>query len=85
MLQRNHDAPSSGHQGMEKTLERLRLEAYWVNMARDVERYCRECGVCQQAKLPAPTRAPLTSIPIGRPWQMIAVDILEVPLSHNNN
>jgi len=25
------------------------------------------------------------NVPIGRPWQMIAVDILEVPLSHNNN
>ena len=26
---------------------------------------------CQQSKLPAPTIAPITSIPIGRPWQMI--------------
>jgi len=84
-LQRNHDAPSYGHQGTEKTLERLRQEAYWVNMARDVEKYCRECAPCQQAKLPGPIRAPMTSIPIGRPWQMIAVDILEVPLSPNNN
>ena len=25
------------------------------------------------------------NVPIGRPWQMIAVDILEVPLSHDNN
>ena len=32
-----------------------------------------------------PQRAPLTSLPIGRPWQMIAVDVLEVPLSANNN
>lgn len=39
-LIRNHNIPSAGHQGMEKTLERLRLEAYWVNMARDVERHC---------------------------------------------
>ena len=32
-----------------------------------------------------PQHAPLTSLPIGRPWQMIAVDILEVPLSAKNN
>lgn len=27
----------------------------------------------------------MTNIPVGRPWQMIAVDVLEVPLSLNNN
>lgn len=32
-----------------------------------------------------PQRAPLVNMPIGRPWQMVAVDILEVPLSTNNN
>ena len=80
-LLRNHDAPSAGHQGADKTLERLQQEAYWVGMSADVERYCRECTRCQQSKLPAPTRAPLTPIPIGQPWQMIGVDILEVPMS----
>ena len=54
-------------------------------MARDVEQYCRECTKCQQSKLSMPQRAPLTSLPIGRPWQMVAVNILEVPLSTNNN
>ena len=54
-------------------------------MGRDVERYCRDCNKCQQSKLSMPQRAPLTSMPIGRPWQMIAVDILQVPHSRNNN
>ena len=81
----NHDTPSAGHQGVEKTLDRLRLNAYWVGMGRDVNSYCRECSKCQQSKLSMPQRAPLTSMPIGRPWQMIAVDILQVPHSRNNN
>ena len=80
-----HDIPSAGHQGFEKTLERLRYTAYWVGMAQDVETFCRECITCQQSKLSMPQRAPLTSMPIGKPWQMIAVDILEVPRSLNNN
>ena len=84
-LQRNHNAPAAGHQGVERTLDRVRREAYWVGMARDVERHCRECERCQQSKLSMPQRAPLTNIPIGRPWQMVAVDILEVPLSTGNN
>ena len=81
------DLPGAGHQGVEKTLHRLRCEAHWVNMASDVELYCRQCTRCQKSKAPAPapTRVPLTSMPIGKPWQMVAVDILQVPVSYKGN
>ena len=85
MLLSCHDAPSSGHQGVIRHLARLRQETYWVGMAEDVEVYCRKCIIYQQAKLPTPIHAPMNSIRIGRTWQMIAVDILEVPVSTNNN
>ena len=62
-LQQNHDVASAGHQGSFKTLQRLRQKAYWVNMAQDVDRYCRECTKCQQSKFTTPTRAPLTNVP----------------------
>lgn len=84
-LSRNHNLPTAGHQGPDKTLQRLRHEAYWVGMAQDVESHCRQCTRCQQSKLPTPRKAPLRNIPIGRPWEMIAVDILEVPISTQNN
>ena len=80
-----HDSQAAGHQGTHKTLERIRREAYWVNMAQNVDRHCRECVTCQKSKLPMPVRSPLTNIPIGRPWQMIAIDILEVPVSTKNS
>ena len=70
----NHNICTAGHQGFDKTLQCLKQEAYWVNMARDVDAYCRQCTICQQAKLPTPTRA-LANVPIGRPWEMIVVDI----------
>ena len=84
-LQHSHNDPSAGHQGADKTLARLREECYWVNMSQDVERYCRECTECQQAKLPLPSKAPVTSMPIGKPWQMVAVDVLTVPVSQKGN
>ena len=84
-LQHSHDAPTTEHQGFERTLDRLRQQAYWVSMAKDVERYCHECTNCQKSKLSMPQRASPTSLPIGQPWQMIAVDVLEDPLSANNN
>ena len=50
LLRRNHDAPSAGHQGPEKTLQRLRQEVYWVNMARDavcsIVRFFKCCSRC---------------------------------------
>ena len=39
-LQQCHDDPSAGHQGVDKTLERLRSKAYWVNMTLHVEKRC---------------------------------------------
>ena len=39
-LQSSHDSPSAGHLGVDKTLNRLCREAYWVSMAGDVETYC---------------------------------------------
>ena len=81
----NHDVPTAGHLGADKTLERLRHDAFWINMAKHVEEYCRESPTCQQSKPPMPQHAPLHNIPIRQPWQMIAMDILQVPLSTNNN
>ena len=85
ILQQHHDIPSADHLGFEKTTSKVHQVGYWVGMLQDIERYCRECVVCQRTKPPAPATAPLTSIPIGRPREMVAVDILEVPVSQNNN
>ena len=85
VLRQLHDSPSAGHLGADKTLGRVRQVGYWVNMIADVEAYCRECLACQAAKPPSPQRIPLKSVPIGNPWQMVAVDTLEVPRSPKNN
>ena len=84
-LYQAHDVPSAGHQGYLKTLSRLKQEGYWPGMANDVQCYCQECNTYQKSKLPSPTRAPLVNIPIGNPWEMLAVGILEVPVSRNNH
>jgi len=84
-LFQNHNSATAGHQGPVKTLQRLRQEGYWVNMAKDVDLHCRECLECQKSKLPLPNKAPMVNMPVGRPWQMIAVDVLKVPPSTRNN
>ena len=64
----SHDIPTAGHQDIAEILQRLQRSAYWVGMAQDVVKYCKQCSVCQQAKLPASTPAPLTNVRIGGPW-----------------
>lgn len=54
-------------------------------MAKDVDLHCLECLECQKSRLPLPSKAPMVDMPVGWPWQMIAVDVLKVPLSTHNN
>ena len=85
VLQENHDAPAAGHMEVSKTLHCIRKEAYWVNMAKDVRKDCQQRVKCQESRPPRPQPAPLQNVHIGAPWQMVAIDILEVPTSTSNN
>jgi len=84
-LQEAHYIPSAGHQGYLKTLSRLQHQAYWAGMASDAQQYCQQCNKCEMSKLPSPIQAPLQNIPIGNPWEMLAIDILEVRISRKSH
>ena len=75
----------AGHLGPDKTATRIRQVGYWFGMLQDIDHYCKECIICQASKSSAPQKAPLINVPIGKPWEMVAVDILQVPLSSRNN
>ncbi|KAE8974689.1 hypothetical protein PF010_g24999 [Phytophthora fragariae] len=58
-----HDAPTSGHQGREKTYLLLTRDFFWSHQYKWVRKYVRACEVCQRVK-PAPfSQAPLQSLP----------------------
>ena len=72
-----HDAPSAGHMGVNKTLERVRERFYWYGQQHDVEDWCRQCQKCSKRKSPQqPGRAPLVSSCPGYPFERIALDIM---------
>ena len=54
-------------------------------MASGVNEHCQNCTLCQQAKLNSPPKALLVSLPVGRPREMLAIDVLEVPISTHGN
>ena len=75
----------SGHQGIDRTMARLSEIVYWVGMGRDVGRHCRYCTRCQVTKSPESKPAPLQPVIATRPWELVAIDILKVPMSSKGN
>ena len=87
MLVHFHDAPTGGHLGVNKTLERLRQRCFWYGMSRDVQVYVTTCAECNQNKrLRANPRAPLQCYQAGNPGDRVHMDILGPFLeSHRGN
>ena len=72
-----HDAPSAGHLGVTKTLQRVRERFYWYGQQHDIEDWCQQCEKCSRRKSPQqPGRAPLVSSCSGYPFERIALDIM---------
>ena len=73
-----HFVPSSGHPGVQRTLDRVRRGFYWKGQARDVRIFVESCPVCQVEKSEHTlTRGQLrsTEIPEGK-WQQVSIDFI---------
>jgi len=77
ILYEYHDAPTGGHQGIERTLKRIRLKHNWPGITRDVENYVAKCESCQKNKQSRRMKAPLiiTDTP-SKPFEKCALDIV---------
>ena len=72
-----HSKRIAGHLGVAKTVAQVKRRFYWPCFKADVERWCRQCRVCQQKKPgKGPGRAKLKQEPVGVPLERVAVDIL---------
>ena len=76
VLQEVHNAPTGGHLGVTKTLEKAR-RFYWVGQRQDVEDWCCDCSMCVSRKSPLRTCHALMQVETARrPMQRIAMNIL---------
>ncbi len=81
-----HRNKFSGHLSAERTLLRARKVCYWPYMSRDIQKFCAECVSCQScASTTHRERALLQSIHAERPFQRIAADITELPVTSLGN
>ena len=82
-----HDAPTSGHLGLKKTLAKVRDRYFWYGLRRDVENWVRNCNICGASKGPAKKpKAPLKLYSVGVPMERLAIDVTgPLPTSNNGN
>jgi transposase InsO family protein len=80
VLKEMHEAPSSGHFGVDRTYIRVAQDFTWKSLRQDVERFVSTCGPCQRNKaytarargIPTPLEAP-----DGR-WQAVTLDLVSL-------
>ncbi len=46
----NHDLPSSGHQGIDRTKKRMKERVYWYGMGKDIANFVSSCPTCNRNK-----------------------------------
>ena len=88
ILSELHDAPTGGHLGVSKVLDKAHQRFYWVGQRHDIEEWCRSCTVCGAQKSPMKhRRAPMeVDTQTSKPMQRVAMDILgPLPLTPRLN
>lgn len=82
-----HTSPLGGHQGVKRTLDRIKREYRWKNMLQDIERFIKSCKICQANKF-----GPYTKMEMGishsssLPFERVYMDIVgPLNVTENNN
>ena len=85
VLREYHDAPTAGHYGIARTLQKITARYFWPGMRRYVTDYLKTCLECQRFK-PANTKpAGLLQTPVLRQrMEVISVDLFG-PLPPGDN
>ena len=86
LMEENHGGPFAGHFSGEKLYKALVRHWYWPSMYSDVASHCTACPQCavvhSSGRL---NRPPLHSIPVQRVFQIVGVDIMDLPKTEADN
>ena len=76
-LSEAHDACTSGHFGIARTLERISRHWWWPRLEEDMTEYVKSCTKCQRFKhSTAKTAGWLRPIIAQRPWEIVTLDLV---------
>ena len=81
-----HGGPLAGHFSNNRLYNLLVRSWWWDGMYVDVAKHCRNCPQCAFASGTGSVgRPPLQPIPVQRPFQIIGVDIMDLPKTERGN
>jgi hypothetical protein len=79
IIKEHHDPPMQGHQGIDRTMEKIQRQYYFPQMRRLITDYIGQCNSCNRNK-------PINHRPYGKmqlpetpqtPWENITVDFIQ--------
>jgi len=78
LIREVHDQPSVDHPDILRTVKVIKRNYYWPFMRKTIDRYIRNCYICQRSKAPRDkSNGLLQSLPIPEQrWQDIAMDFI---------
>ncbi len=80
-----NDAPSAGHLGRDMTLSMAHAKYYWPSLTLNIEKHIAQSLFCAEAKGTTKT-APILEYPLPtRPFNVIGIDLLQLPRSHQGS
>ena len=86
LMGENHRGSSGGHFSGPRTHARMALHWWWDRMYTDIMEYCKSCPDCAVVSgVGRPHKPPLHPIPVTRPFQILGVDLMELPKTSSGN
>ena len=86
IIEENHSGPMAGHFSGAKLYKALLRHWWWPGMYSDVIKHCSSCPQCAIVNgTGRVNRPPLHPIPVQRPFQIIGVDIMDLPMTTSGN
>ena len=86
VLEAAHRGVTSGHFSGRRTFGTLARHWWWENMYSDTLKYVENCPECIiTTGMGKHYNPPLHPIPVSRPFQILGLDIMELPQTHKGN
>ena len=86
LVESYHSGEMSGHFSGPKLLKAIARHWWWQGMYRDVTEHCSSCPQCTVVNASGRVHQPLLQpIPVQRPFQIVGVDVMELPVTRKGN
>ncbi|VDI62015.1 Hypothetical predicted protein [Mytilus galloprovincialis] len=72
-----HELPSAGHQGVSRTMSKIKDKYHWYNMTKDINLFVLSCDTCNKNKKASRhSKCPLTKYHAGYPMERVHIDFM---------